>query len=127
MKVTQDASAAMRFKLRWVKSEAAKGLSLKPGIIHTGANSGYQALNLAVQLGVSQIILLGYDMRMKAGKRHFFGDHPGALNKNSNYRLFIERFYTTLADLKSQRVEVLNCTPGSALDCFERRDLADVI
>lgn len=107
---------------------ANPGLSLDPLRIHQGSNSGYQALNLAVLFGAIRILLIGFDMKLsETGRRHWFGNHPGKMNKASHYDQFIRAFYTTTADLKRAGVEVLNCTPGSALDAFPIAKLEDVI
>lgn len=127
LKVTQDEGAARAFDLRWVKSEAKPGLSFEQGVIHTGANSGYQALNLAVLLGAKRIVLLGFDMRKVASQSHFFGDHPGKMNEKSPYDVFIRNFSTTLPCLTTLGVEVINCTPESALTCFPQRKLEEIL
>lgn len=94
-------------------------------MIRTGGNSGYQALNLAVLLGASRIILLGYDMRGS----HWHGDHPKRLAnpKESDFAAWRARFATTLPDLARAGVEVLNCSRDTALECFARARLEDVI
>ena len=127
-KWTQSAEAAARYGLQHIRGEQKPGLSLEPGCIHLGINSGYQALNLALHFGVRQILLLGFDMKLSPdGKRHWFGDHPGALNKNSRYDLMMEHFATTLPDLKTAGVEVINCSRDTALACFPRLPLRDVL
>lgn len=99
----------------------AKGLELDPTGLRTGNNSGYQAINLAVHFGAKRIILLGYDMR----GNHCFGHHPD--NSRPPFHLCIERFKTLVGPLREAGVEVINCTPKSALDAFPIRPLADVL
>lgn len=128
-KVSQD----QRCPLKWpeilrIRGEHRPGLSLDPDCIHFGSNSGYQALNLAVLLGAKRIVLLGFDMKPAPdGRRHWFGNHPGALHRHSPYGDWIRNFRTTLPDLERAGVEVINCTPGSALDCFPSARMEDVI
>lgn len=127
-KWTQSSAAATRYDLRHIEGVDRPGLSLDPHRIHFGLNSGFQALNLAVLLGAYRILLLGYDMRLAAsGKRHWFGDHPGAMNKDSDYRAFAARFDAILPQLDAVGVEVINCTPGTALRCFPQAELRTVI
>ena len=45
-----------------MRNGGPRGLSLEPDTICTAYNSGGAAINLAVQLGAQQIVLLGYDM-----------------------------------------------------------------
>ena len=65
-----------------------QGISLDPLHIHTGWNSGFQALNLAVLFGAAEILLLGVDLAVLDGKRHWFGRHPGPLDRESPYGRF---------------------------------------
>ena len=113
-----------------VRSVNKPGLSLNRAIIHQGANSGYQAINLAVHFGVKRIILLGYDMKEGPdGQKHHHAEHPkGMCNPAaSNYKRWIENFGTMELDLNRARVEVINCTPGSALECFPMAKLEEVL
>ena len=96
-------------------------------MIHYGSNSGYQALNIAVLMGATRIILLGFDMKRVQGKSHFFGEHPKGLSNGDGYGLFIEKFQTAVDLPKEAAIEVLNCTPDSALPWFEKRDLREVL
>lgn len=107
-----------------VPSSGSKGLGREK--IHHGANSGYQAINLAFLLGYKRILLIGYDMRGTGDRSHFFGSHPTALGlTNGTYTAYARNFVQLAEDLSSEGVEVLNCTPGSALDCFPAARLSD--
>jgi len=103
------------------------GLSKKPGVIHRGQNSGYQALNLAGHLlgWDGRVILIGYDMMMSGGKRHFFGDHPQEMNAASSYPAFINNFKTI--NPKDYGLEIWNCSRRTALDCFPKHDLDEAL
>ena len=99
--------------------------------LNTGRNSGYQAINLAVHLGAKKIVLLGYDMKggpVENGriKTHWFGDHPGNTSP-SVYSQMLPWFETLIAPLARRGVEVLNCTPGSAIRCFAKRRLDEAL
>lgn len=100
------------------------GLSREQGTVHTGHNSGFAAINLAYLLGATRIILIGYDMMLHGGKRHWFGDHPGRLNAASNY----QQFMTALATIKpaDYGIEIWNCSRKTALTCFPIHDLDEV-
>lgn len=101
-----------------------EGLCLKPDGVRTGSNSGYQALNLAVHTGAKRLLLLGYDMRESDGRTHWFGDHP---RKTSSAEQFVPAFRTLVEPLRKLGIEVVNCTPGSALDCFPKRALEETL
>lgn len=103
------------------------GLSLDPRILRTGFNSGYQAINLAVHLGAARIVLLGYDMRVNEKKRshdHFFGQHPD--HTVPPMAACLTAFKTLVKPLSEAGIEIVNCTPGSALQSFPMRPLAEV-
>jgi hypothetical protein len=63
--------------LQLLQVSGQPGLDLRPGWVRTGGHSGYTAINLAVHLGATRIVLLGYDMMASPqGAHHFFGAHP---------------------------------------------------
>ena len=126
--MTQDVKVNRSDVMR-VPSVDRPGLSLDPMRIHQGGNGGYQALNLAVLMGATKVILLGYDMHATAESKHFHPDHPLGLNNPypGLFEKWIQNFRTTLDDLKKASVTVVNCTPDSALDCFPRVPLEDVL
>jgi hypothetical protein len=87
------------------------GVERMPGI-SSGSNSGLLALHVAVKLGATRILLLGFDMR----GTHYFGPHPKPLKNTTpdRYTAFQEQFRR----FQPRGVEILNCTPGSALKCY---------
>jgi hypothetical protein len=96
----------------------------RPTHLVMGGNSGYMALHLAVHLGAKRILLLGFDMKDGNNKRrHWFGNHPPKLNSRGNYAGWIRAFEKLAKCLPVRDVEVINCTPGSALRCFRRSTL----
>ena len=103
------------------------GLSTRPGRIHRGGNSGYQAVNLAFMLGPpALIVLLGYDMQLgPKGETHHHGRHSGLSNPTAEtLREWARRFIQLGADLRAQGVEVVNATRRTAITCFECAALA---
>lgn len=93
------------------------GLETSPDGLKTGKNSGYQALNLAVHLGASRIVLLGYDMQPDAQDRdHFFGAHWH--NQRPPFHAFVDLFGSLLEPLRALGVRVLNATRRTALTMF---------
>lgn len=107
----------------WVKQSSALTFDPMPGYIVTGGNSGYMALQIAVQLGARKVILLGFDMKNRGRLKHWFGSHPHKLDTQPNYGNWIKAFRRLSKKLETI-VDVVNCSPDSALDCFRRADLA---
>lgn len=96
----------------------------RPTHLVSGGNSGYQAVHLAVHLGVKRVILLGFDMKNgRNGRRHWFGDHPGRLKAHGAYAGWHRAFDKFAKVLDHMNIEVLNCTPEPALRCFRRTPL----
>lgn len=105
----------------------ARGVSSTPGRLVWGGNSGYCAMGLAHQFGAARIIMLGYDMQDPEGRGHWHGQHPEAIRKAFNWPMWHERFAEMAQDFKVLGVEVVNCTRLTALRCFKRADLREVL
>lgn len=123
---TQDARAAERFGLNRVSCLDAPGMG-RGGVIHGGGNSGYQALQLAVLRGARRVLMLGFDCQHTGGLRHWHGDHPAGLNNAGPVDFWRAAFPALADDLAAAGIEVLNASRETALDCFRRVDLADVL
>lgn len=110
-----------------IDSTHSGSFSFDSSIIHTGKNSGYQALNIAVLLGATRILLLGIDCTTFDGKIHWFGDHPPALNKMSPYAIFNQEFKKASVALGQAGIDVINCSERSAVTCFRKAKIEDVL
>lgn len=94
-----------------------RGFDDRVDYLRTGWNSGYQAMHLAAHLGVKRVLLFGFDMHADKGE-HWHGDHRWRPGYKSQYPLFIQSFEHGAPEFARRGVEILNCTPGSALTCF---------
>lgn len=85
----------------------------------TSSNSGLVAMHVAQKLGATRLLLLGYDM----GGTHYFGPHsePLANTTPDRFEVMKKQF------ARWTGVPVINCTPGSALDCFPRGQIEDYL
>jgi len=126
-KWTQDGPTAKKYGLNHIPGAHNAGLSLRKELIHFNANSGAQALNLAVLWGAKRIILVGFDMGLQGKQRHWFGDHPGLLNKATDYPDLIAKFGRIAEDLKAIGVEVWNTSMESALPWFPKKPLDELL
>lgn len=113
---TQDHAAAERYGIKRVKGVNRPGLG--QACVHTGGNSGYQAINLAYLWGAKKIILLGFTMREIDGRKHWHDDHPKPLVQQILPDEWRHKMKPLAADLEKVGVEVVNCDPLSALTCF---------
>lgn len=104
-------------------------LFAEPGHIGSGGNSGFQALNLAVQFGVTRILLVGFDMHAARGI-HWYGHNTGKDMRNPldhnfvRWRGALDRVAPGLA---ARGVDVVNASPDSALTCFRRAGIAEAL
>jgi hypothetical protein len=95
------------------------GFDPDPSRLRTGGNSGYQALSIAVHAGAAKILLFGFDM----GGTHWHGEYPAPLRNThpDQFAKWIERFRELAPLLLARRIDVVNCSPTSALDCFRKQ------
>jgi hypothetical protein len=87
------------------------------------ANSGATAINLAIRDGFDTIILLGFDMRVVDGK-HNYHNHYKKIPRDDTYTRFKLHFEFIA---KETDKTILNATPNSALTCFPKVDLKDIL
>jgi hypothetical protein len=112
-----------------LKNGGVWGLSTDPTVICNGRNSGYQAVNIAVLLGVSKIVLLGYDMQpAEDGRTHWHADHPNNFQPGPLvFRSWLGAFPALVKPLADAGVSVVNCTVRTALTCFPRQPLRETL
>lgn len=123
-KWTRDPVAFKKYGLKYVESKPYDGLSYERNVIHEGCNSGYMAINLALHLGASRVLLLGYDAKGSVGKTHFFGRHDSrGIPDRPDYGDLPAQF----ARMKPKGLEVINCTRDTAITCFKRMSLEDAL
>lgn len=88
-----------------------------------GWDTGASAINLAYLFGATEIVLLGFDM--KGG--HWFKDHPAMWPRQSEFRRHMLGIAAMAEQLAAKGVKAWNCSPKSALKCFEKRRLDDFL
>ncbi|GLQ36745.1 hypothetical protein GCM10007908_03650 [Rhizobium albus] len=131
LKLTVDQIAARTFEdVRLVNCRKGDDrLFLEPiNTVGWGGNSGFHALNLAVQFGCSKIILVGIDASVKHGL-HWHGTHPRGLNNPTSgnverWRRAIDRAWTVIEPLG---IKVINCSTISALTAYPKMTLQEAL
>jgi hypothetical protein len=135
---------AKEFGIRYIFGEEKKrGLSLDPGIVHINHGSGPMVMNLAMHYGVTKIVLIGHDMKFAPDyapqkqdpgsiPRHYFGEYPKKLQHWPSVKVrqgvldgLIEAYSDIKDDMDARQisVDIVNCTPDSALTMFRQSDL----
>jgi len=97
-------------------------LFAEPGVIGSGGNSGFQAINIAAQFGAGRLLLLGFDMHAANGM-HWYGMNTGPNMRNPTDHNYV-RWRKALSDqasvLAGMGFDVINTSMDSALECFEK-------
>lgn len=97
-------------------------------LVGWGGNSGFQALNLALQFGVSRIILVGYDLNLDRGT-HWHGDHPVGMSnpKQRNVDRWRKAIDNAAPDIERLGVEVINTSVDSALKAYKKMPFEEAL
>lgn len=138
---TWNAETAKKYNINHILGKWADSLSTDKNYIHFGHGSGFEGLGVCYHYGFHTIILVGYDMKfpkgydgkkkIAGGDRHYFGEYPKTLQHwsvspnsvDKDGRLIgLIRLYEKI-DCKKLSVNIINCTPGSALECFPKTSL----
>jgi hypothetical protein len=136
LRVCCDPQAA---KEPWIKGlardkEHSKGISPHPDKVGWNHNSGAAAISVAVHTGAKRIILLGFDMKLDSRNMQHWHDLYGKgeiRDVRKLQKLPFERhlrgFGQIALDAKRMGVEILNCSPNSAIDTFPRYSLKELL
>lgn len=111
--------AAWRHGMELVRDTGREGFDRDISAVRTGGNSGYQALHLTIHAKPRRILLVGYDMHGE----HFFGRHQNLRNPKPE---MLARWATEFTGLVG-KAQIINCTPGSAINCFPRATLEECL
>lgn len=114
--------------LNIVQGHNGAGFSFVPGIVHYGSSSGFQAINLALQFGATQVFLLGFDNRADSNQRtHFFGNHPDPFSNpcKTQFANVIHSFRHA-ADLLPPDITIFNASRDTSIPSFPRVTLDEL-
>lgn len=90
-------------------------------------NSGVCSILLAAHAGARRIILVGFDCQRAAGRSHWHGEHGAGLSNCASIAKWPQQFAQAAADARRAGAEVLNASRATALTCFPRVQLEEVI
>jgi hypothetical protein len=102
-----------------------------PGIeklkVQAFGNSGAGAISVGIKLGFKKIILLGMDADHDGDKTHWHGDHPRKLGNARSYKKWHDQMKNVAELARANKVEVLNASRRTKLNCFPRVNLESVL
>lgn len=118
-------------KWPWLKilrrDEARFGLSVEQDTLCWNRGCGGTAINVAYLLGANRVVLLGFDMRVVEDK-HNWHDFHQKVERNKIYQGSMMPFLKPMSDaMKVTGLQIVNATPGSALNIFSIIPLEELI
>lgn len=98
---------------------------LNPAKFKAYGNSGAGCISLALFGDAARVIMLGFDCQHTGGQAHWHGNHPRGLANAKQ----IDRWPKLFEQLKNDHpeAEIFNASRETALTCFERVALEDVL
>lgn len=114
-----------------------EGIENGNGTISWNRCSGTSAINLAYHFGAKRIVLVGYDMKRIEAEDNWHDEHkkmhPNTHKKRTDekaermYKRYMSCMPAVAKDAEKLGVEIINATPGSAIEQFPMVKLEEVI
>lgn len=129
LKLCYDVQACDEFGLKRVEIRDKLSNRLEfaqTGKVGAAGNSGFQALNLAIQFGARRILLVGFDVHGRGGE-HWYGRNGWGFANNpteDNYRRWRAAFDGAAADIAERGIEVFNASSVSDIRSFPKMSIA---
>jgi len=95
--------------------------------ISWNGNSGSSAINIAFWFGVKRIVLLGFDMRIVDKNKNFHSDYGYEDPLHHPFKRYLRHFDKIAEDAKALGIEILNCSPVSLIEQFQKVKLEDTL
>ncbi len=126
--------------VNWVKfllrdKKHPRGISPNPKMVSWNGNSGAAAVSIAANAGARRIILLGFDMKVGEGDdQHWHNLYGRSAGKGTERRArkmpfhrHLKGFPAIAEDAKRRKIEILNASPDSAIECFRKVSVKDLL
>lgn len=112
----------------WHHARAVDGLALGPQLL-AGSNSGFAAFNLAVQLGYTEIALLGFDYKWDGGRSHFHEGYGQKRHIERQLMTWVKAYDTAARQTRERGIRVTNFVGpmGSMLKVYPTAPLSDLL
>jgi hypothetical protein len=122
-RITDEATHVLKNKNG---NKHGSGISLDPQYIVTGRQSGYQALNVAILAGASNVLLLGFDGKVLDGRTHWHGGHPETTQAGA-WQSYARAWTDGQHAIRATGVRIINCSMQSAISHFEKMPLEQAL
>lgn len=112
-----------------LRCDPTAAFSRQPDTLAHNGNGGCQAINLAALAGggvAAPMILLGFDLKHAGRKTNWHPPHP-IKTPERWVRGWIPRFNELAAELAKDGVGVVNASEDTALECFPRVPIAELL
>lgn len=95
--------------------------------LRRSGNSGYAAIDFAVKMGASKVVMLGFDAQFSVkGKAHWHADHPKPLSNAAAVATWAEQAEQLAAEIPDN-IQVLNASRKTAITCFDKVKLEEAL
>ena len=123
----------------WVKylsrdGSHSRGITSNPKAVSWNGNSGAAAISIAANAGARRIILLGFDMKVNDRADQHWHDlyGRGAVKDERRARKMpfhkhVRGFPAIADDAKRRNIEILNASPDSAIECFRKVTVEELL
>jgi len=105
-------------------NESQPALDYVPGYAIHGGHGGFQCIQLAMSLGASRVLMVGYDCRSNGQQTNYFGQKPKHLHKTSPYKRWVDHYDKLVL---REGATVINCTPDSAIKSYPFYDIRECL
>jgi ATP-dependent DNA ligase len=124
----EDAHTPIPNATYWKHMSTAPGLALSPMTL-AGSNSGFASFNLAVQLGYTDIALLGFDMKWDGERSHFHEGYGQRFHVDRQLQAWSRAFDEAARQLHGTGIRVTNFVGpmGSRVKAFPTAPLSELL
>jgi len=123
-------------RCNWVKyvprNKRRLGISKDPTTVCWNNNSGTAAISIAANAGAKRIILLGFDMKIENNKQHWHNQY-NLIERQAKkptippFHSHLQGFPQIAIDAKDRGIEIINCSPDSAITQFPKCNVKDIL
>lgn len=109
------------------------GISSNPHKVSWNVNSGAAAISVAVNMGATRIILVGFDMQLgDDGKQHWHAEYKTFSRKHPDgkklpFHRHLLGFPVIAKDARELGVEIINACPNSAIKEFRKTTVKELL